>query len=179
MWRCWFGSNPPLSNHWGRGKDNTTLYITTSANDVCKIYATVGNEQKRKYLVENHQIPEDRIFDSRSISFFDDVMRHTNGRGVDLVLNSLSGELLHASWRCVAEFGRMIELGKRDILGHAQLNMDGFSGNRAYFGVDLFRLGETDTTMFGQYVFLFSYLSVLIIYACQTLMNEKAMPRRY
>ncbi|OAL66032.1 polyketide synthase [Trichophyton rubrum] len=114
-----------------------------------EIYATVGNEQKRKYLVENHQIPEDHIFDSRSVSFFDDVMRHTNGRGVDLVLNSLSGELLHASWRCVAEFGRMIELGKRDIIGHAQLNMDGFSGNRAYFGVDLFRLGETDATMFG------------------------------
>ncbi|EFE44178.1 polyketide synthase, putative [Trichophyton verrucosum HKI 0517] len=114
-----------------------------------QIYATVGNEQKRKYLVENHQIPEDHIFDSRSASFFDGVMRHTNGRGVDLVLNSLSGELLHASWRCVAEFGRMIELGKRDIMGHAQLSMDGFSGNRAYFGVDLFRLGETDATMFG------------------------------
>lgn len=105
-------------------------------------------------------------------------MRHTNGRGVDLVLNSLSGELLHASWRCVAEFGRMIELGKRDIMGHAQLNMDGFSGNRAYFGVDLFRLGETDSTTFGQYVFLFFYLSLFTLYASQGLMNEKAMPRR-
>lgn len=104
---------------------------------------TVGNEQKRNYLIEKLQIPEDHIFNSRSTSFLTDIMRETGGRGVDIVLNSLSGELLHASWKCVAELGRMIELGKRDILGHAQLSMDGFSGNRAYFGVDLYRLGET------------------------------------
>ncbi|EFQ96902.1 fatty acid synthase S-acetyltransferase [Nannizzia gypsea CBS 118893] len=109
-----------------------------------EIFVTVGNEQKRKYLIENYQIPEDHIFDSRSTSFLKGVMQQTNGRGVDLVLNSLSGELLHASWECVAELGRMIEIGKRDILGHAQLSMDGFSANRAYFGVDLFRLGETN-----------------------------------
>ncbi|EEQ34967.1 Fum1p [Microsporum canis CBS 113480] len=108
-----------------------------------EIYVTVGNEQKRNYLIEKLQIPEDHIFNSRSTSFLTDIMRETGGRGVDIVLNSLSGELLHASWKCVAELGRMIELGKRDILGHAQLSMDGFSGNRAYFGVDLYRLGET------------------------------------
>ncbi|KAK2877027.1 Type I Iterative PKS [Arthroderma sp. PD_2] len=109
-----------------------------------EIFVTVGNEQKRKHLIENYQIPEDHIFDSRSTSFLADVMRQTNGRGVDLVLNSLSGELLHASWKCVAELGKMIELGKRDILGHALLSMDGFSCNRSYCGVDLFRLSETN-----------------------------------
>ncbi|KAM5494833.1 Type I Iterative PKS [Microsporum audouinii] len=123
--------------------------VGLAAIQICRtigaeIYVTVGNEQKRNFLIENHQIPEDHIFDSRSTSFLTDIMRQTGGRGVDIVLNSLSGELLHASWRCVAELGRMIELGKRDILGHAQLSMDGFSGNRAYFGVDLYRLGETN-----------------------------------
>ncbi|KAM5467173.1 Type I Iterative PKS [Microsporum ferrugineum] len=115
-----------------------------------EIFVTVGNEQKRNYLIENHQIPEDHIFNSRSTSFLTDIMRQTGGRGVDIVLNSLSGELLHASWKCVAELGRMIELGKRDILGHAQLSMDGFSGNRAYFGVDLYRLGETNEGALGE-----------------------------
>jgi NADPH:quinone reductase-like Zn-dependent oxidoreductase len=60
----------------------------------------------------------------------------TNGRGVDIVLNSLSGELLHASWKCVAEFGCMIEIGKRDLIGKGTLALDIFERNRTYFGVD-------------------------------------------
>ena len=64
-------------------------------------------------------------------------MSATGGRGVDLVLNSLSGELLHMSWKCIAEFGRMVEIGKRDLLGRAKLNMDLFGSNRSFFGVDL------------------------------------------
>jgi NADPH:quinone reductase-like Zn-dependent oxidoreductase len=41
-------------------------------------------------------------------------MDATNGSGVDLVLNSLSGELLSISWKCVAPDGAMVEIGKRD-----------------------------------------------------------------
>lgn len=47
------------------------------------------------------------IFNSRDESFLPDLMRETQGRGVDVVLNSLSGELLHASWRCVAPRGKV------------------------------------------------------------------------
>ena len=64
-------------------------------------------------------------------------MKATDGKGVDIVLNSLSGELLHASWKCVAEHGRMIELGKRDFIGHGKLEMSIFEANRSFFGVDL------------------------------------------
>ena len=43
-------------------------------------------------------IPHEHIFYSRNSSFLPDLKRKTNGRGVDVVLNSLSGDLLHASW---------------------------------------------------------------------------------
>jgi NADPH:quinone reductase-like Zn-dependent oxidoreductase len=69
-----------------------------------------------------------------------DVMRETNGKGVDIVLNSLSGELLHASWQCVAKFGKMLEIGKRDFIGHAKLAMEIFESNRSFFGIDLAEL---------------------------------------
>ena len=67
-------------------------------------------------------------------------MRKTKGRGVDLVLNSLSGELLHTSWKRVAEFGKLIELGKRDIVGFGILDMDVFEANRSYCCVDIAHL---------------------------------------
>ena len=82
-------------------------------------------------------LSRDRIFNSRSASYLQDIMRVTNGRGVDVVLNSLSGELLHASWQCVAEFGKMVEIGKRDFIGRGKLMMDVFEANRSFFGVDL------------------------------------------
>ncbi|RHZ46920.1 uncharacterized protein CDV56_103490 [Aspergillus thermomutatus] len=105
-----------------------------------EIFATVGSQEKKEHLMEHYGIPEDCIFDSRSTSFHADVMRMTNNRGVDLVLNSLAGELLHASWRCVAPFGKMIKLGKRDFLGHGKLDMDLFGGNRSFIGVDLLQI---------------------------------------
>lgn len=77
-----------------------------------EIYATVGSEEKIKYLTDTVGLPRNRIFSSRDTSFVEGLMRETGGRGVDLALNSLSGELLHATWHSVAEFGRMVEIGK-------------------------------------------------------------------
>ncbi|RAL12372.1 uncharacterized protein BO97DRAFT_451580 [Aspergillus homomorphus CBS 101889] len=107
-----------------------------------KIYATVGSERKAQYLVDKCGIPRCHIFSSRDPSFARELMQETQGEGVDIVLNSLAGELLHASWQCVAEFGKMIEIGKRDFLEHGSLAMDLFGRNRAFFGVDLVRLLE-------------------------------------
>lgn len=91
-------------------------------------------------MAETFGLARDRIFSSKDTSFKADLQRATDGRGVDLVLNSLSGELLHASWQCVAENGVMVELGKRDITGHGKLALDLFHDNRGFFGVDVARL---------------------------------------
>ena len=98
--------------------------------------------------MDTFDIPRNRIFSSRDPSFLDGVMKQTGNRGVDLVLNSLSGELLHLSWRCVAKFGKMIELGKRDLLGHGQLDMDVFAGNRSFIGVDVKQIIDEDIGQF-------------------------------
>ena len=105
-----------------------------------EIFATVSTEDKIRYLTENCGMTRDRIFNSRNMSFVEGLMRETKGKGVDLVLNSLSGELLHATWHCVAEFGQVVDIGKRDFLGAGKLDMDVFLGNRTYtcFTLDAF-----------------------------------------
>lgn len=62
---------------------------------------------------------------------------------MDLVLNSLAGDLLLASWDCVAEGGIMVEIGKRDLVGHAMLPMDRFLANRSFVGVDILTLANS------------------------------------
>ncbi|KAI1180245.1 putative polyketide synthase [Nemania sp. FL0916] len=106
-----------------------------------EIYATVGTEEKVSYLMENFQIPRNKIFSSRNNTFAAGIMQETDGKGVDVVLNSLSGDLLHSSWACVAEFGTMVEIGKKDLLGEAKLDMGPFIANRSYrcVGIDHIR----------------------------------------
>ena len=50
-------------------------------------------------------------------------MRITSGRGVNVVLKSLLGEGLVASWECVARFKRFIEIAKKGILAEGSLPM--------------------------------------------------------
>ncbi|KAI4167378.1 MAG: hypothetical protein LQ343_007255 [Gyalolechia ehrenbergii] len=67
-------------------------------------------------------------------------MSATKGKGVDVVVNSLTGDLLHASWRCCANFGRFVEVGKRDIVDAGKLDMDVFFRNVTFTVFDLTEL---------------------------------------
>jgi len=57
----------------------------------------------------------ERVYNSRTLDSADAVLRDTEGRGVDVVLNSLNGEFIDASLRCLAEGGTFIEIGKIGI----------------------------------------------------------------
>lgn len=67
------------------------------------------------------QLTDKNIANSRDPSFEQHVMIETNGRGVDVVLNSLAGEMLLASVRCLAKDGRFCEIGKLDLSNNTPL----------------------------------------------------------
>lgn len=62
------------------------------------VYTTVSTVEKADLLVKEYGVPRDNIFNSRTGAFKDDVMAATHGQGVDVVLNSLAGDLLRLSW---------------------------------------------------------------------------------
>ena len=64
-------------------------------------------------------------------------MGATGGRGVDVVLNSLTGDLLHASLQCCAQFGRFVEIGKKDLADSGRLNMHHFLKDVTFTAFDL------------------------------------------
>lgn len=109
-----------------------------------KVIATVGAPEKREALKQRFNIPDEMIFSSRDDSFIKGVLAVTDGRGCDVVLNSLAGELLHATWQCIAPLGRFVEIGKRDIHENAKLDMDPFRRNVSYSSVDLITLYHVD-----------------------------------
>lgn len=101
------------------------------------IFATVGTIEKKRLLIDKYNIAEDNIFSSRDNTFAKGVMKMTQGRGVDVVMNSLSGEALRLTWNCIAPFGRFVELGKRDFTVNTRLEMRNFEKNVSFTGLDL------------------------------------------
>ncbi|KAJ0372711.1 putative secondary metabolism biosynthetic enzyme [Colletotrichum chrysophilum] len=101
-----------------------------------EIYVTVGTEEKRQFLEENYGIPRSRMFSSRNTTFAKEILAATNGRGIDVIINSLTGELLDASWRIIADGGTLVEIGKKDIVDRNTLSMEPFDRNASFRAMD-------------------------------------------
>lgn len=102
----------------------------------CTVFTTVGSVEKKEYLKKAFPALGDNNFsNSRDCSFEQHVLRQTNGRGVDVILNSLSEEKLQASVRCLAQHGRFLEIGKYDLSQNNPLGMAAFLKNIAFHGI--------------------------------------------
>lgn len=91
-----------------------------------QVFGTAGNEQKRDLA---RRLGVDLVMDSRSSTFEQQTIE---AGGVDVVLNSLSGDLISAGLRTLRPRGRFIELGRRDILSGAHLDMSLFAQGRTF-----------------------------------------------
>lgn len=116
---------------------------------ICKhigaeVFATAGSEEKRKFLAEEFGIPASNIFNSRTPEFAEQIMQVTGEEGVDVIINSLTGELLDESWRCIREGGTMVELGKKDMLDRNNLSMEPFGRNVGYVCFDMAHKNVSD-----------------------------------
>ena len=85
------------------------------------------------------------VMNSRTLDFADEVMEITNGEGVDIVLNSLSGEFTDKSFEVLAEGGRFVELGKLGAWSEAQVAE--YRPDASYFPFDLGDVAEDDPTL--------------------------------
>ncbi|KAL0266678.1 UNVERIFIED_CONTAM: hypothetical protein PYX00_009160 [Menopon gallinae] len=104
----------------------------------CTVFTTVGTPEKREFIRKTFpQIPDNHIGNSRDTSFEQMIKHETNGRGVDLVLNSLAEEKLLASVRCLADNGRFLEIGKFDLANNNPLGMEAFLRGISFHGVQL------------------------------------------
>ena len=123
------------------GVGQTAIQIAQSIG--CEIFATVSSKEKMQLLIDVYHIPADHVFYSRETSFAKSLMQRTQNRGVDVVLNSLSGDALVASWECVAPFGRFIEIGKADIEANSKLPMSAFAKNVSFAALEMQSIIET------------------------------------
>ena len=83
-----------------------------------EVFAT-ASAPKQAYL---RSLGVKHIFDSRTTNFGREILEATDGAGVDVVLNSLTGEgFIEASLSCLRHGGRFVELARRDILSEEEM----------------------------------------------------------
>ncbi|KAF5861263.1 hypothetical protein ETB97_000455 [Aspergillus alliaceus] len=85
--------------------------ITLANRMGAEVFTTAGSPEKRAYLNRQFGIPEDHIFSSRDTEFASQLIKMAAGKGVDVALNSLAGELLQCAFNCVAPVD-LIALGE-------------------------------------------------------------------
>ncbi|KAJ4290886.1 hypothetical protein N0V90_010082 [Kalmusia sp. IMI 367209] len=115
-----------------------------------EIFATVGSTAKKEYLVHQFGIPEDHIFSSKLRTFKDGILRLTKGQGVDVVLNSLSGQILQDSMSIVAKFGTFVELGKTDAHAGTRVSFAPFDLSITVAAIDLSMVNKYRPAKAGQ-----------------------------
>ncbi|MDT0378445.1 type I polyketide synthase [Streptomyces sp. DSM 42041] len=98
------------------------------------VIATAGTEEKRAYLRDRGV---EHVLDSRDLSWAAAVERITGGRGVDVVLNSLSGAAMEHGLAALAEDGRFVEVGKRDIYAARTVSLEVFAKGISFSAVDI------------------------------------------
>ena len=109
-----------------------------------RIFATAGSPAKRDFVQAQGA---ELVLDSRTKDFGGAILQATGGRGVDLVLNSLAGEMQEASLALVADGGTFVELGKSGVRAAGRYQNP--QGTFHYHPVDLVDLGREQPELMG------------------------------
>ncbi|MBL4587189.1 MAG: SDR family NAD(P)-dependent oxidoreductase, partial [Flavobacteriales bacterium] len=102
-----------------------------------EIFATAGTDEKRAFI---RSLGIEHVMNSRDLNFTTEILKITDGYGVDVVLNAIAGEGLYQSFKLLAPYGRFIEIGKRDIGENTALPMAVFNRNITFAHIDIDRI---------------------------------------
>jgi myxalamid-type polyketide synthase MxaB len=118
-------------NRIGRMKSGDRLLIHTGVSEAgmaaiqlaslagAEIFVAVSAPEEN---ISTKELGVTYLFNSPSSGFVDEVLKLTNGEGVDLILNSLAGEFIPKSLSVLKEGGRFLEIGKAEIWTQEQID---------------------------------------------------------
>ena len=101
-------ANEGVLLHSAAGGVGTTALQIAKQLKARPIIATVGSDAKKKLLAE---LGADAVINYRSENYVEQTLALTDGKGVDVILNPLAGEMLEQDLGCLAPFGRLICFG--------------------------------------------------------------------
>ncbi|MEM6602346.1 MAG: beta-ketoacyl synthase N-terminal-like domain-containing protein, partial [Verrucomicrobiota bacterium] len=105
------------------------------------IIATAGSAAKLDYL---RGLGVSQVINYREEDFEREVLRMTGGKGVSMVINTLSGENMQKGMNCLDKRGQYVELSMTAMKQAREVDLSHFTNNQTFIGLDLRRLIEAD-----------------------------------
>ncbi|KAF2797876.1 hypothetical protein K505DRAFT_405502 [Melanomma pulvis-pyrius CBS 109.77] len=103
-----------------------------------KVFATVDSVEKKMTLKEEYDIAEEHIYYNGSDTFSSAIREATGGLGVDAILSTFSnGDSLYATWACLANFGRFINVAPHDGSANKVFDIIPFEKSPMIMSVDI------------------------------------------
>ncbi|MBC5636456.1 zinc-binding dehydrogenase [Ornithinibacillus sp. BX22] len=104
--------------HSAAGGVGTTAVQMAKLLGASHVFGTVGSREKFRVAYE---AGADHVFTYDDFS--DNILELTDGMGVDIILDSMSGKVSEASMSCLAEYGRLVHFGNSSSeVGHFKTN---------------------------------------------------------
>ena len=94
----------------GADSDIGLAALTIAHHMGADVLATASNATEREAVATKYQISSTRVFASKDPTLTQRVLESTDGHGVDVVLNSLSGESVTRTWACAAVLGTIVHV---------------------------------------------------------------------
>ena len=88
------------------------------------VFVTVHSGEERELMQDRYGIAPSHTFSTETAAFRNGIKKLTGGYGVDIVLNSLDGEMFRDSSALIAPFGRFIDIGSNSLMDGAFLPME-------------------------------------------------------
>ncbi|XP_047000141.1 fatty acid synthase-like [Schistocerca americana] len=115
--------------------------INVALKEGYKVWTTVGSDEERTILKQTFpQINDDCIYSYDDRKVYNNILLTTKGRGVSLVINTLTGDKMEHSLFCVEYFGTFIQLAQADLDKNHKLGMNPFLRSISYYGISCNKL---------------------------------------
>ncbi|MBL4763655.1 MAG: zinc-binding dehydrogenase, partial [Gammaproteobacteria bacterium] len=102
----------------------------------CEVYGTSSSAQKRDFLT---QVGVEHVLDYRG-AFDEQIMALSAGKGVDVVLNMVSGQAMQRGLNTLGCTGRYLEIAIHALKSSNKFDLSGLLQNQSFHSIDLRRL---------------------------------------
>ncbi|KAF5579706.1 polyketide synthase [Fusarium pseudoanthophilum] len=115
------------------------IAVRLAKTNGAQVLATVSTATEKQFLINTLGLTADHIFDINSASLTQDIVRVTDGEGVDVILD-FSQIALRSLLSCVTDGGRVVGLAGRDMSESYTMAAEIMSRNLTFSSIDILRL---------------------------------------
>ncbi|KYQ89649.1 putative polyketide synthase [Tieghemostelium lacteum] len=100
-----------------------------------KIFVSVGSKEKEQYLRDYYGDMITDYYNSRTVAFGQEIIDKYGG--VDIIINTLSGDFTSTNFSCLTKIGRIVDLSVTQLVENETLDLGQFRFSKAFIPFEL------------------------------------------